>query len=109
MNTEQRAEVLWLNQYSELSLQELAHYSGMSESDIIQCVEEGAIVPANPSASSLLFNAEDRVTMQAARRLRDDFELDIKGLAIAITLIERIRELEAQLNSLHALVPYDGL
>jgi hypothetical protein len=45
------------------------------------------------------------VTVQAAGRLRDDLELEPQALALVLTLIGRIRDLEAQLCSLRAQLP----
>ncbi|WP_369125181.1 chaperone modulator CbpM, partial [Cryobacterium sp. RTS3] len=42
---------------------------------------------------------------RTARRLRDDFELDGHGLAVALNLLRRIRELEAQLTHAQAKLP----
>ncbi len=91
-------EVLWLNTISEMSLQELSEYSGMSQAEILTYVEEGAIIPSDVSAPSLLFSERYQVTIRAARRLRDDFELDTKGLAVAISLLKRIQDLEQALQ-----------
>ncbi len=99
MSITESSEVLWLSAASEMSLQELSDYSGMSQAEILHYVEEGAIVPADSRASPLVFSQHYQVTIQAARRLRDDFELDTKGLAVAISLLERIHDLEKKLHA----------
>jgi chaperone modulatory protein CbpM len=38
--------------------------------------------------------------------LRTDFELDAQGLALALTLLNRIHGLEAQLRDLSAQLPH---
>jgi len=42
---------------------------------------------------------------RTARRLRDDFDLDAAGLAVAVNLLGRIRELELELQALSARHP----
>jgi hypothetical protein len=37
--------------------------------------------------------------------LRKDFELDPQGLALAVALLERVRDLEEQLRDLRARIP----
>ena len=41
------------------------------------------------------------VTVRTARRLRDDFELDRNGVALALTLLRRIAQLEAEVRATH--------
>ncbi|MBC7415273.1 MAG: hypothetical protein H7327_10100, partial [Herminiimonas sp.] len=48
------------------------------------------------------------VTATTARRLRDDFELDRNGVSLALTLMQRIEDLEAQLGELRAKVAPGG-
>jgi chaperone modulatory protein CbpM len=45
------------------------------------------------------------VTARTAFRLRHDFELDEQGLAVALALLERVRDLEAELDALRAQLP----
>jgi hypothetical protein len=43
--------------------------------------------------------------VRTARRLREDLELEPQALALALTLVERIRELETELCLLRAQLP----
>jgi chaperone modulatory protein CbpM len=45
------------------------------------------------------------VIARTASRLRDDFELDTGSLAVTLTLLERVRELEARIRELEAQLP----
>jgi chaperone modulatory protein CbpM len=98
-------EVLWLEEHGELTLAQLAELSRLSEGDILELVELGAIVPADPNAARMRFGAQSIVAARTACRLREDFELDAHGVALAITLLDRIRDLEAQLRDLLARMP----
>lgn len=95
-------EVLWLDERYELSPSELADLSGLSEAEVRDLVDQGSIAPLDPNATQQSFSAECIVTLRTARRLRDDFELDSQGLAVALALLDRIRDLEAQIRGLSA-------
>ena len=98
-------EVLWLDEQGQLSLTELAGLSGLSEAELHELVDLGAIVPVDPGAEPLGFRTDCIVTARTACRLRTDFELDAQGLALALTLLNRIHDLEAQLRDLSAQLP----
>jgi chaperone modulatory protein CbpM len=98
-------EVLWLDEQQELSLPELAGLSGLSETELRELVDYGVLAPADPAAEPPLFRTDCLVTARIACRLRGDFELDAPGLALALTLLGRIHDLEAQLCELSAQLP----
>ncbi|MGI8894772.1 MAG: chaperone modulator CbpM [Casimicrobiaceae bacterium] len=98
-------EVLWFDERHELSLHELAERSGLSEAELRELVDSGVIAPVDPDRAPRHFRAECIVTAKTACRLRDDFELDAHGLAVALTLIDRVRDLEGQLRDLRAKLP----
>ena len=95
----------WLHERYELSLAELCELSGLSESDMRVLIDFGAIAPADPDASEWTFSSERLVVARSASRLRRDFDLDPQGLALAVALLERVRDLEAQLRRLRARMP----
>lgn len=98
-------EVLWFDERRELSLCELAERSGLTEAELRELVDSGVIAPVDPDRAPRHFRAECIVTAKTACRLRDDFELDAHGLAVALTLIDRVRDLEEQLRDLRAKLP----
>lgn len=98
-------EARWLDEREEFSLHELAELSGLSISELEQLVEYEALAPIDPTAASPAFTARCLVTARTACRLRDDFDLGAPGLALVLTLIERIRDLEAQLQALECRLP----
>lgn len=98
-------QVHWLDQHHELSLLELVELSGLLEADLRELVDVGAMVPVDPDATPWTFRADCIATARTARRLRADFELDAQGLALALRLLDRIRDLEAQLCDLRAQLP----
>jgi chaperone modulatory protein CbpM len=63
------------------------------------------LAPTDPQGAEWTFGGQVVVTIQAAARLRDDLELDPQTLALALTLIGRIHDLETQLRNLRAQLP----
>lgn len=96
MNIE-HADALWLDQPAEITLEELVEVSGLPQEVLIDLVECGVLVPAEPGTERH-FTVECITTVRTARRLYDDFELDANALALAVRLLERIRELESRLQ-----------
>ena len=101
----QQTDAVWLNDRLEYSFAELARLSGLSEAELRELADYGALVPNNPQGAEWTFSGDIVVTVQAAGRLRADLELDPHALALALTLINRIRELEAQVGNLRAQLP----
>ena len=99
----------WLNERFELSLAELCELSGLSESELRVLVECGAIVPTDPGARDWTFGADRLLVARSAFRLRRDFDLDSQGLALALSLLERVWDLEEQLRELRARLPSTSL
>lgn len=95
----------WLHEHYELSLAQVCELSGLSETELRALVEFGALAPADPLAREWTFGADRLPVARSAHRLRRDFDLDFQGLALAITLLERVRDLEEQLRDLRARIP----
>ncbi|MDE2195610.1 MAG: hypothetical protein KGJ56_00255 [Gammaproteobacteria bacterium] len=98
-------EVLWLDEHSDLPLTRLAELSGLSEAELHELTDYGVLPPADPDAAPLAYRADCIVIARTARRLRDELELDVHGLALILTLLDRVHDLEAQLCDLRARQP----
>jgi chaperone modulatory protein CbpM len=98
-------EVHWLEQQRDLTLGELAELSGFSEQELRELEACGAIAPLDPSEATPRFGGQCLVAVRTAYRLRNDFELDAQGLAVALALLERIGALEGELRALRARLP----
>jgi chaperone modulatory protein CbpM len=104
-------EGLWLDDASKLSLAEMEAWSGLTAAELRQLIECDALTPvaaleavADADIAEARFSAHCLALARAASRLRDDFDLDANGLALALRLLNRIRELEAELH--HARVQW---
>lgn len=104
METE-HTDAVWVDEHLKLSCAELARYCGLSEAELRELVDYGALMPCDMRDAEWTFSGDIAVTVRAAARLRDDLELDAQALALTLTLINRIRKLEAQLRSLRAQLP----
>ena len=101
----EQTDAVFVDAQQEFSLAELVQCSGLSEAELRELVDYGVLAPTDPHEAAWTFSGDFVVTVQAAGRLRDDLELDPQALALALTLINRIRALEAQLRSLRAQLP----
>lgn len=98
-------EAVWLDEHQQFSLAELADLSGMPEAELRQLIDYAALTPADPHAAEARFSAECVIAARMAQRLRSDFDLDAGALALTLSLLERIRDLEAELRALRAQFP----
>ena len=98
-------EAVWLDERGSVTLLELSQCSGLSEAELRDLVDLGVLEPVDAQASEWSFGTRCIVAARAARRLRSDFELDIHGLALVLSLLERIEALESELQSAHARAP----
>jgi len=90
----------WLSETALCSFEDLAELSGLAPTELALLVEAGVLQPVREGAR--LFASSCIVQVRRARRLRDDFELDAAGLAVAVNLLGRIQELERRLAELDA-------
>ena len=82
-------EVSWIEDGVEWTIAELAARSRFTEAELRELLDCGAL----PRRGQGVLPA-----LRAAARLRADFELDLQGVALALTLLKRIEELQAELS-----------
>lgn len=95
-------ESVWLNDSDICSLAHIVEVSGLAEQDIMDLVETGILEPAKADPGNYFFRTDCVAIARTARRLRDDFELNPNGLALALNLLQRVSQLEQELASLRA-------
>ena len=101
-------QAMWLHEQHELLLEELCELSGLSEAELRELVDYGVLAPIDSHAQHWTFSADRLIVARSARRLRKDFDLDPHGVALAVTLLERVHNLEAELRDLRAKLPGGG-
>jgi len=97
--------VLWIDEHREISLRELLEMSGLRESELLELVHSGAIPAQGQPDIGYRFGAHVITVARTACRLRDDFELDTRGLSVALRLLERVHALEEEIGRLRAELP----
>jgi len=95
-------DVLWLSQSQTVSIAELATLAGLTEAEVRDLVDNGALAPVNPQDAPWTFSADCVIAMRQASRLRNDLELEPHALALALGLLEQIRALESELSKMRA-------
>jgi chaperone modulatory protein CbpM len=95
-------EAVWLHSRHQLTLIELAECSGLSEEEVRELVEYGALAPADAASAEWTFAAACVSRVRTAARLRNDLELETRALALVLRFLERIEALESQVRELNA-------
>jgi chaperone modulatory protein CbpM len=103
MNIE--TEVMWLDEQRLVDLRELVELSGLREAELLELVHSGAIAVSESTGTDYRFSARVITVARTACRLRNDFELDTRGLSVALRLLERVNELEAEITRLRVQLP----
>jgi chaperone modulatory protein CbpM len=103
MSTE--TEVLWLDEHRVVSLEELMQCSGLARDELLELVHGGLIPAREVRGTSYTFSARVISVARTASRLRDELELDITGLGVALRLLERVSTLEDEIARLRAILP----
>jgi len=98
-------EVVWLDEQRVVSLTELVEVSGLSRDELIELVQGGAIPAREVQGTNYVFSAGVISVARTACRLRDELELDMAGLGVALRLLDRVRSLEEEIARLRALLP----
>ena len=99
-------EVLWLDEHRVVSLAEMVEVSGLTQEELLELVRGGALPARELQGASCTFSAQVITIARTACRLRDELELDMTGLGVALRLLERVRGLEQEIALLRALLPH---
>lgn len=102
----EHTDAVWLTEDHEFTLAELADLSGISEAELRELVDYGAVTPVNPDSPAWVFNGKCLLTVRTAYRLRVSFDLEPHGVALIVSLLNRIHELESQACGLRAQLPH---
>jgi len=103
--TSECTDAVWPDEQRRLQLADLADLAGLSEAEVLELVDCGALTPAEGAPGQWLFGMRSITVARTARRLRADFELDPHGVALLLAFIDRIRDLQDELADLRARLP----
>jgi chaperone modulatory protein CbpM len=95
----QVTDSIWLDDSDVCTVEQLAEVSGLSSEEINDLIGNNVITPIDKDAEPQTFPLHYMLTARTARRLRDDFELDRHGVALALTLLNQIDNLESELQA----------
>jgi len=98
-------DALWVEAQREVSIESLARDSGLTRAELAALVELGALTPIDPDAQEWLFAGHCVMGLRTAGRLRRAFDLEPDALALTLSLVERIRELQEELRRLRVAIP----
>lgn len=90
-------QMVVLDDRNVCSAEHLVDVSGLTPEELALLIDSGVIVPTDAVREPQVFHLHYVVVATTARRLRDDFELDGAGLALALTLLRRVNDAEAEL------------
>ena len=85
---------------AELSLQELSRACAASAEWLVELVEEGVLEPEGRRQSHWRFSGTSLKRARTARRLHDDLEINLAGVALALDLLEEIESMRERLRRL---------
>jgi chaperone modulatory protein CbpM len=97
-----QSEWISLDEHGVCSAQFLTEVSGLSDDEINELIDNDVIVPVDDSLQPSSFPLFCIATVNRARRLRDDFELDSHGMVLALKLLYRIDALQIELDATRA-------
>ncbi|AJJ10691.1 chaperone modulatory protein CbpM [Yersinia rohdei] len=82
------------------TLTELCQFTGIMQDELIEVVGLGVIVPLRPADSLWIFDADALSYLKRARRLQNELDLDWSGVAMTLTLLEKIDQLKKENDQL---------
>lgn len=97
-------EVGWLDAREMVSRSELSRTCGLTEAELTELVDYGALRSLPAAGAEPVFSAECLPVLRRAARLRRDLDLDLFTVALLLQYLDRIEVLERQVRSLRAQV-----
>ncbi len=101
MNIE-TCEALTIDERGEIGWTQLIELSGLTDAELRELVDDGALAPIAPGESVWRFHARSVVVARTAGRLRRELDLDAHALAVVLRFLARVDELEAELRATRA-------
>lgn len=87
---------------AELSLGELSRACSTSTEWLIELVEQGVLDPVGGRKTQWRFSGSSLKKARTARRLQEDLNINLAGVALALDLIDEIETMRERLRRLEA-------
>ena len=94
--------VLLRNESGRLTLDALASRAGLHPALVERFVECGLIEPIEWEGGKLLFDMSTITRLRTIRRLRESLGINLAGLAVTLDLLDRLRALQRENESLRS-------
>lgn len=97
-----RTAVFIIDNNQKVSLRELCRLCGISPARVLEFVEEGVIEPTNPNEGALRWRFPITAVGRArvAAHLARDLGVNPPGAALAVDLLEQLRQMELRMRML---------
>lgn len=96
--------VVVVEEAGDISLAELAELSGLNAESLQELALAGCLGSVRRAEADWSFGSRSIAMARRARRLQTDFGLDEDALALALTLLARMEELENRMRELECQV-----
>ena len=104
MNTKQTLQGEIAGYDSPLTLEQLCRSCSLPREEVLLLIEEGIIEPQVKAGEEPMehwqFHWKSLTRVRTTTRLQQDLGVNLPGAALALELLERIAQLERQINSL---------
>ena len=87
-----------------LTLSELCRATGLPAEVLIGMVQEGLIEPVGRAPVEWRFSADCIYRLNVVLRLQRDLDVNLQGAALALDLLDELRELRARVRALESLL-----
>src|SRR5947207_13335103 len=102
MNVRRYDIVLLRSERGRLTLDALASRAGLHPALVERFVECGLIEPIEWEGDNLLFDVSTITRLYTIRRLRESLGINLPGLAVTLDLLDRLRALQRENESLRS-------
>jgi len=99
----QRTDILSgiiIEEQQRLSLRELCDACAVHAEFIAELVDEGVIEPAGMDRSHWVFSGISLTRIRTAKHLQHDLGVNLAGVALALELLDEVRQLRTQVQRL---------
>ncbi len=102
---DEQSQWLSLDTSARISLTELADCCDLTATELDELVDYNALAPLDGVAPERVFSAHWVVPLRKVAKMRLDYDLDLFTVAMMLGQLDRIAQLEQQVQSLQALLP----